>query len=77
VIAKKMDPPTATCKGHTPKEAIKDLLHGINKDAQKRIFKELLEELEEEKEEKYYPSLNDMIKSDQDYIDSLGIEKEK
>jgi len=34
------------CKGHTPKEAIKDLLHGINKDAQKRIFQELLEELE-------------------------------
>jgi len=35
------------CKGHTPKEAIKDLLFGINKDAQKRIFKELLAELEE------------------------------
>jgi hypothetical protein len=78
VIAKKMDPPTATCKGHTPKEAIKDLLHGIPKDAQKRIFQELLEDLERGYSiEDNYPSLNDMIKSDQDYIDSLGIEKKK
>lgn len=81
VIAKKMglepeEPPTATCKGWTPKEAIKDLLLGVNKDAQKNIFKELLAELEEETKSDY-ASLNDMIKSDQDYIDSLGIEKEK
>jgi hypothetical protein len=31
----------------TPKDAIKDLLHGVNKDAQKVLFKELLQELEE------------------------------
>ena len=76
VIAKKMEPPTATCKGFTPKEAIKDLLFGIPKDAQKRIFQELLEDLERGYSiEDNYPSLNDMIKSDQDYIDSLELDK--
>jgi hypothetical protein len=78
VIAKKIEPPTATCKGHTPKEAIKDLLHGVPKDAQKRIFQELLEDLERGYPvEDKYPSLNDMIKSDQDYIDSLELDKWK
>lgn len=47
VIAKK-EIPAIICEGDTPKEAIKDLLHGVNKDAQKVLFKELLQELEED-----------------------------